>query len=128
MAYQHLVFEEFARKIRPAVRPFHLYNADINSAIPAEYAHAIYRFGHSMLNDEVARQQRDAKNNLTDSSIPLLTAFLNPPMFFNNTSIPGATYTAQQAAGAIVMGTADQTGNELAEFVADVLRNNLLGQ
>ena len=53
MEYQHLVFEEFARKIQPAVRPFHLYNADINSAIPAEYAHAIYRFGHSMLNDDV---------------------------------------------------------------------------
>jgi len=127
MEYQHLVFEEFARKIQPAVRPFHVYNADINSAIPAEYAHAIYRFGHSMLNDEVARQQRDASNNLTDSSVPLLTAFLNPPLFFKNTS-NGSTYTAQQAAGAIVMGTSDQTGNELDEFVADTLRNNLVGQ
>ena len=41
MEYQHLVFEEFARKVQPAVRPFHVYNADINSAIPAEYAHQV---------------------------------------------------------------------------------------
>ena len=55
MEYQHLVFEEFARKIVPAIRPFHVYHPDINPAIPAEFAHAVYRFGHSMLDDDVAR-------------------------------------------------------------------------
>ena len=55
MEYQHLVFEEFARKVQPAVRPFHLYHADIYAAIPAEFAHAVYRFGLSML---VRRLQR----------------------------------------------------------------------
>ena len=59
MEYQHLVFEEFARKIQPAVRPFHVYNPDINPAIPAEFAHAVYRFGHSMLDDDVARTNID---------------------------------------------------------------------
>jgi hypothetical protein len=129
MEYQHLVFEEFARKIQPAVRPFHVYNADINSAIPAEYAHAVYRFGHSMLDDEVARQERDPNTNvLTDNSVPLLTAFLNPPLFFDNSVQPShPVYTAREAAGAIVMGTADQTGNELDEFTAETLRNNLVG-
>ena len=129
MEYQHLVFEEFARKIQPAVRPFHLYNADINSAIPAEYAHAIYRFGHSMLNDDVVREDRDANNVVTDNSVPLLTAFLNPPLLFNNSvQASHPVYSAREAAGAIVMGTSDQTGNELDEFVADTLRNNLVGQ
>ena len=55
MEYQHLVFEEFARKVQPAVRPFHVYSPDINPAIDAEFAHAVYRFGHSMLDDTVAR-------------------------------------------------------------------------
>ena len=35
--------------------------------------------------------------------------------------------TAQQAAGTIVMGSSDQVGNELDEFVVETLRNNLLG-
>src|SRR3954451_22835837 len=35
MEYQHLVFEEFARKVQPAVRPFHVYSPDINPAIEA---------------------------------------------------------------------------------------------
>ena len=48
MEYQHLVFEEFARKIQPAIRPFHVYSPDINPAIPAEFAAATYRFGNSM--------------------------------------------------------------------------------
>ena len=34
---------------------------------------------------------------------------------------------AKQAAGAIVMGSVDQVGNELDEFVTETLRNNLLG-
>ena len=59
MEYQHLVFEEFARKVQPAVRPFHVYSPDINPAIEAEFAHAVYRFGHSMLDDDVARTNVD---------------------------------------------------------------------
>ncbi len=82
MEYQHLVFEEFARKMVPAVRPFHVYNPDVNAAVEAEFAHAVYRFGHSMLDEDVARTNPDG----TDNSLPLLTAFLNPPEFFNGHS------------------------------------------
>ncbi|MEA2623463.1 MAG: hypothetical protein QOH61_2373, partial [Chloroflexota bacterium] len=125
MEYQHLVFEEFARKVQPGVRPFHVYSPDINPAIEAEFAHAVYRFGHSMLDDDVARTSTRADGSKFDNSLPLLTAFLNPPEFFHNKTNP--SYTAQQAAGAVVMGSSDQVGNELDEFVVETLRNNLLG-
>ena len=121
MEYQHLVFEEFGRKVQPAIRPFHVYNPDTNPAIPAEFAHAVYRFGHSMLDDDVARTNIGGGDN----SVPLLTAFLNPPEFFDGGS--AGTLTPEQAAGSIVMGSSDQTGNELDEFVVETLRNNLLG-
>ena len=124
MEYQHLVFEEFARKIQPAIRPFHVYNPDVNPAIPAEFAHAVYRFGHSMLDDTVARENVDASGATVDNSVSLLNGFLNPPEFFHNGA---STYTPEAAAGAIVMGSSDQTGNELDEFVTETLRNNLLG-
>ena len=64
MEYQHLVFEEFARKVQPAVKPFHVYSPDINPAIHAEFAHAVYRFGHSMLDDDVARNERRRERQL----------------------------------------------------------------
>jgi Ca2+-binding RTX toxin-like protein len=124
MEYQHLVFEEFARKVQPAIRPFHVYNPDQDPAIPAEFAHAVYRFGHSMLDDDVARKTVDPNGTVHDNSVPLLTAFLNPPEYFHNGA---STYTAEQAAGAVVMGSTDQVGNELDEFVVETLRNNLLG-
>jgi Ca2+-binding RTX toxin-like protein len=125
MEYQHAVFEEFARKVQPAVRPFHVYSPDINPAIKAEFAHAVYRFGHSMLDDTVARTNVDAGGVKHDNSVPLLTAFLNPPEFFNGGA--AGTLTPEQAAGSVVMGSSDQTGNELDEFVTETLRNNLLG-
>ena len=121
MEYQHLVFEEFARKVQPAVRPFHVYSPDINPAVKAEFAHAVYRFGHSMLDDTVARTNADK----SDNSVALLTAFLNPPEYFNGGT--AGTLSAPAAAGSIIMGSSDQIGNELDEFVTETLRNNLLG-
>src|SRR4051812_14616799 len=126
MEYQHLVFEEFARKVQPAIRPFHVYHSDLNPVIPAEFAHAVYRFGHSMLDDTVARTTQNAPGGTVDHSVPLLHGFLNPPEYFNS-GTAGTPFSPEQAAGAIIMGSSDQTGNELDEFVTETLRNNLLG-
>ena len=68
MEYQHLVFEEFARKVQPAINPFepfHVYSPDINPAIEAEFAHAVYRFGHSMLDDDVAARPTTGRQQTT---------------------------------------------------------------
>src|SRR6476646_7647413 len=105
MEYQHLVFEEFARKIQPAVRPFHVYNPDANPAIPPEFAHAPYRCGHSRLYDQVARTNVDATGHKSDNSLPLLSAFLNPLAYFDGGT--AGTLTPEQAAGSIVMGSSD---------------------
>ena len=122
MQYQHLVFEEFARKIQPNVDPFfattQVYDSDINPAIVAEFAHTVYRFGHSMLLDQIDRLSPD----FASSQIGLIDAFLNPLAFDQND-----TLTADEAAGAIVRGTTRQVGNEIDEFKTEVLRNNLLG-
>ena len=59
MQYQHLAFEEFVRKVQPMVNLFGEggtgYHTEINPAIRAEFAHAVYRFGHSMLTESVDR-------------------------------------------------------------------------
>src|SRR5207244_3319022 len=55
--YQHLVFDEFARKIAPAIHLFSNVDIALDPAITAEFAHAVYRFGHSMLDVNVNRYQ-----------------------------------------------------------------------
>ena len=120
MEYQHLVFEEFARKVQPAINPFEPFafnQTDVNPAITAEFAHAVYRFGHSMLTESIARTAPDG----SDYSIPLLAGFLNPASYYDNGT------DSRGAATAIIMGMSDQVGNEIDEFVTNTLRNNLLG-
>ena len=123
MQYQHLVFEEFARTIQPNIDVFfattQVYDSDINPAIVAEFAHTVYRFGHSMLLDEVDRFDPTFQQ---DTGLGLIEAFLNPLAFDLN-----GTLTADEAAGAIVRGTTRQVGNEIDEFKTEALRNNLLG-
>ena len=124
MEYQHLVFEEFARKFQPAINPFQPFaftQTEINPAVSAEFAHAVYRFGHSMLTETISRINANGSSN----DISLLEGFLNPPAYTDGGSV--GQLSSEAAAGSIIMGMSDQVGNELDEFVTDTLRNNLLG-
>ncbi|MDB5793240.1 MAG: Hemolysin-type calcium-binding region [Massilia sp.] len=119
MQYQHMVFEEFARAVQPSIDPFVFSNsADIDPAIMEEFANVVYRFGHSMLNETVARIDAD----MNTSDIGLIEAFLNPAAFDND-----GTLDPHLAVGQIVRGMTRQVGNEIDEFVTDALRNNLVG-
>ncbi len=116
MVYQHLVFEEFARLVAPDVDPFVFSNnVSINPAITAEFAHVVFRFGHSMLNENVDRLAADGQ---TSNNIDLISGFLNPLQFGPDADV---------AAGAIIRGMTRQVGNEIDEFVTGALRNNLVG-
>ncbi|MEQ1670742.1 MAG: peroxidase family protein, partial [Hyphomicrobium sp.] len=121
MQYQHLVFEEFARKIQPAIDPF-VFNAvtDINPAIFAEFANTVYRFGHSMLTDNMPRL--NGNGVAFDTDVGLVEAFLNPVLFDHN-----GTISHDEAAASIIRGMTIERGNEIDEFVVNALRNNLLG-
>ena len=57
MQYQHLVFEEFARKVQPLINPFLGGLTNIDPAISAEFAHTVYRLGHSMLPERLDRKE-----------------------------------------------------------------------
>ncbi len=124
MEYQHLVFEEFARKVQPAINPFLVpdgFDVTIDPSIVAEFAHVVYRFGHSMLTETIARFDP----SFNQDHIGLIEGFLNPIQFENNGM--GSTVDADIAAGAIVRGMTRQVGNHIDEFVTSALRNNLLG-
>ncbi|RYE52234.1 MAG: heme peroxidase, partial [Rhizobiaceae bacterium] len=124
MQYQHLVFEEFARKIQPNINVFLVpdgFDVTIDPSIVAEFAHVVYRFGHSMLTETIDRFD----GNFDADHIGLIEGFLNPIQFENNGGVTGVD--ADISAGAIIRGMTRQAGNEIDEFVTSALRNNLLG-
>jgi Ca2+-binding RTX toxin-like protein len=117
MQYQHLVFEEFARKVQPNIDVFLGYDATIDPSIVAEFAHTVYRFGHSMLTETIDRY--DASFNA--DHIGLIEGFLNPVEFAEGAA------SQTDMAGMVIRGMTRQAGNEIDEFVVEALRNNLLG-
>ena len=140
--YQHLVFEEFARKIAPDIHLSGDTNVHLDPAVFAEFAHTVYRFGHSMLDENLQRFSihqgpagdplngtpeldasgnpilLDADGNAVSTDIALLTAFTNPLAYLD---------AGKDAAGQLALGSIAQVGNEIDEFVTGTLRNNLLG-
>ena len=78
--YQHMAFQEFARRIAPGLPIFLTYDPSINADISAEFASAVYRLGHSMLNETIPRSNPgtfyDPNNN---QDLSLISAFTNPP-------------------------------------------------
>ncbi|MBP1807421.1 peroxidase family protein [Rubellimicrobium aerolatum] len=125
MQYQHMVFEEFARRIQPAVDPFVFTNtADIDPSILAEFAHTVYRFGHSMLTDTVDRIDNDLNpinEPGTNEQFSLIGAFLNPQAW-NDTAD-----NIDEIQAAIIRGLSMDKGSEIDEFIVPALRSNLLG-
>ncbi|MEZ0172253.1 peroxidase family protein [Microvirga sp. TS319] len=122
MVYQHLVFEEFARAAAPDVNPFLFSNTTtVSGAIVAEFAHVVYRFGHSMLTETIDMVHIGEDGRPVQSEIGLIEAFLNPLAFGN------AGVDPNEAAGAILNGMSRQVGNEIDEFLTGALRNNLVG-
>ncbi len=118
MQYQHLVFEEFARKIQPNINVFLVpdgFDVTIDPTIVAEFAHVVYRFGHSMLTESIDRFDP----SFNAEHIGLIEGFLNPVEF--------DALSADEMAGSIIRGMTRQVGNHIDEFVTSALRNNLLG-
>jgi len=122
MVYQHLVFEEFVRAVAPQIDAFVFSNSvEVDGAIFEEFAQVVYRFGHSMLNENVEMLTLNAQGAASPEEIGLIEGFLNP-IAFNNAGVD-----AHAASGAIIRGMTQQFGNEIDEFTTSALRNNLVG-
>ena len=89
--------------------------------IVAEFAHVVYRFGHSMLTESIDRFDPtfNAEPHRADRGLPQSDR--------RSTTMAAHAVDDDIAAGAIIRGMTRQVGNEIDEFVTSALRNNLLG-
>ena len=66
MTYQHLVFDQFVRKLSPNIAGFAGVDPLIDARVSSEFANAVYRLGHSMLPEAVGmRKMTDASQIAT---------------------------------------------------------------
>lgn len=111
MQYQHLVFEEFGRRMSPNIDAFSAYDININPNITAEFSQAVYRLGHSQLTDNV----KTMNSSGNEADLQLVDAFLDPEMF------------ARFGGGDFLKGGQFEQGARIDEFMVDALRNFLVG-
>jgi hypothetical protein len=121
--YQRVVFTEFAEAMSgPIPGPSHGfsgYNPEVNPGISDEFAGAMYRVGHSMINETIP---------FTDSSghtqdVPLFSAFLNPAMFDGKDPLTRGV----GGAAAIIAGEVQVPHQRIDAQVVEVIRSHLLG-
>ena len=123
--YMHIVFDEFARMVAPAIHLAGGINVNINPAITSEFANVVYRFGHSMLDENLNIYQlgADGKPVMGANGQPVMTqeglidAFTNPLKYASDPNMSAD----------LMMGMTNQVGNEIDEFVTGTLQNNLVG-
>ncbi len=132
--YQHIVFDEFARYVAPAIHVAGGVNVHIDPAITSEFANVVYRFGHSMLDENINIYVLGADGKpVIDPTTgqPMMTqegliqAFTNPTLFANN--IGGDYGATANSTADIVLGTVNQVSSSIDEFVTGSLQDNLLG-
>jgi len=123
MQYNRIAFDEFSPTLAGLKDPFEGgpfgYHTNLDPTITMEFAQSVYRFGHSLLTEDVFRFSSGLAE---DNSMSLFDAFLNPSAFDM-----GGSMTDDEAAGSIIRGATRDTANELDEFVTPALQTNLLG-
>lgn len=96
-----------------ALTPYRGYNATVNPGIATEFSTAAYRFGHSMLGDDV--EFLDNNGNVVHDELSLSQAFFNPGALEETGIDPILKYLASDRA------------QEIDTKVVDSVRNFLFG-
>ena len=122
-AYQRVVFTEFADAmsggIPGASHGFGGYDPEVNPGISDEFAGAMYRVGHSMINETIPYVDGDGSLR----EVPLFSAFLNPLMFDGEDPLTGGV----GGAAAIIAGSVQAAHQRIDTEVVEVIRSKLLG-
>src|SRR5581483_7537499 len=96
-----------------AIKSYRGYNPNVNPGIANEFSTAAFRFGHSLLGDDVEFMDNDG--NSTQDEIPLAAAFFNPDVLKASGIDPLLKYLASDVA------------QELDTKVVESVRNFLFG-
>ena len=112
---QAITYEEFLPTLlgRGSVGAYHGYDADVNPNIANEFSTAAFRFGHSLLNDDVEFFGNDGR--AVHDEVALSEAFFNPDLL------------RETGIDSILKYVASSQSQEIDNQIVDSLRNFLFG-
>lgn len=90
------------------------YDPDVDPSIANEFSTAAYRFGHTMLSEEILRLNNDG-SVIDAGNIALLDAFFSPEEI------------ADHGIDSVLLGVTAQVANEVDTMIVDDVRNFLFG-
>ena len=103
-----------------AVKPYSGYNASVNPTIGNEFDTAAFRFGHSMLDGDIARLNNDG-SSVSGGDLSLRNAFFNTSVF--NIGLANN----EGGVDPFLKGASSGTAQEIDTKVVDDVRNFLFG-
>lgn len=112
---QKITYDEFLPAILGpnAIPPYRGYQPEVNPGIANEFSTAAFRFGHSMLGDDIEFLDNDGNEN--HEAMPLRDSFFNPTVLHETDIDPILKYLASDNA------------QEIDPIVVDDVRNFLFG-
>jgi peroxidase len=117
---QKVVYEEFLPALigNNALPPYVGYSVNADPRISTEFSTSAYRFGHSMVNEQLLRlSAMDVNSPSSAGPLLLVDAFFTPEHIEGSGSVDE-----------LVRGLIMQPAEAIDMEVADVLRNNLFGE
>jgi hypothetical protein len=119
---QAITFNEFLPALLGPAAPgkYTGYNPNVNPSVSTEFSTVAFRFGHSMLDDDIDRLKNDG-TDIPEGSVGLANAFFNPTLF--DPTLPNG----EGNIGPILKGAISGNAQEIDVHVVDSVRNFLFG-
>lgn len=113
---QAITFNEYLPVLlgKDAMSAYSGFDSTVNPGVSVEFSTAVYRFGHSLLNDTMQRLDEDGETH-KDGDLDLIDAFFAPEMMEGG------------GIDAILRGAADSPTQEVDTQVVEALRSALFG-
>jgi hypothetical protein len=127
--YQSIIYNEYLPTLLgpDALPQYTGYKDNVNVSIATEFSTVAFRFGHSMLNNQVQRQDNNGQNlNLTGgASISLAEDFFDPNLLNPSGTIDPLTGQACTDIDPVLKGDADGHAQAMDVEVINAVRNLL---